>query len=697
MIEDARPSVVRIHTSKGYGSGVIFEVHGDTALVLTNHHVIDGTLSPVVEVDDFSTYIADVVGTDTTRDLAVLRICCGDFSSLSFGNVSQIKPGHEIVAMGYPLGLEGEATVTRGIISAIRYVEERRSLIIQTDAAVNPGNSGGPVLSPRGEILGISSFAVRETRSGTNLEGLGFAVAASTILEQLPFLKSDSTQSPVPIASSGSVAVDLFILSSQSESISLDLSIGDNIHVSYNTEGAGGSSGEVEFVIVGPNEEPLITVDQIQSNAVTFEAELAGTYNLVFSNPYLLRGLVVTVNYSISLATTATGPSPNANPQGTRDFDGERSEARGLFLSLISIIPDTRYNRYGVAINDYVRIQEIADVAPPDDNASDDTLLAYYDSIANVYGFGVGSGPWISGFGQYSQQFLENREHLAYSFLNIDQSATTIVSPNVFEVVRGRFDPHATASALARCNECPSPDLMEHRGVEFLSWTDWYPGSLHDRFTPPIFDVLGLGGQLAMSQSYAFRTIESVDMRLLLDAQQDLAPSLGDNADFALAAKEMDDLRIYSGGLILDADNSSHVMVYTPSSEDTAEEEWICILSTMEIDKCIETVKEHHEKGMILEEYETVGIGNGQDGRGYFMAIVLVHSSESQSFTNEEVFRQIWQGGVNFRTGELWKDIYPNEPYIESHGKVLTVLLHSSSSPGWWDLLYSKNSLLWRR
>ena len=200
-----------------------------------------------------------------------------------------------------------------------------------------------------------------------------------------------------------------------------------------------------------------------------------------------------------------------------------------------------------------------------------------------------------------------------------------------------------------------------------------------------------------MSQSYAFRTIETVDMKLLLDTQQGLAPSLGDNADFALAARAMDDLRIYSGGLIFDADSSSQVMVYTPSSEDTAEEEWICILSTMETEQCIETVKEHHEKGMILEEYETVGIGNGQDSRGYFMAIVLVHSSESQSFTNEEVFRRIWQGGVDFSTGDLWSDIYPNEPYIVADGRVLTVILHSSSSPGWWDLLYSKNSLLWRR
>ncbi len=131
---------------------MIFEVNGDSALVLTNRHVIDDTHSPIVEVNDFSNYIADIVGTDAVRDLAVLGICCGDFRSISFGNVSDLNPGDEILAMGYPLGLEGEATVTRGIVSAIRYDDERRSLVIQTDAAVNPGNSDGPLLSPTGDI-----------------------------------------------------------------------------------------------------------------------------------------------------------------------------------------------------------------------------------------------------------------------------------------------------------------------------------------------------------------------------------------------------------------------------------------------------------------------------------------------------------------------------------------------------------------
>ncbi len=197
MIADVRPSVVRISTDYASGSGVIFEVDDNGALVLTNFHVIRGAIEAEVETDDSSTYDAEILGRDSVRDLAVLRICCGDFRALPFGNVSELNAGDEIFALGYALGLEGEATVTRGIVSAIRYDEDQMSFLIQTDAALNPGNSGGPMLSSTGEILGINTFGYRETRSGVNLEGLGFAVAASTIGEQLDILKSPPPQTSV--------------------------------------------------------------------------------------------------------------------------------------------------------------------------------------------------------------------------------------------------------------------------------------------------------------------------------------------------------------------------------------------------------------------------------------------------------------------------------------------------------------------
>ena len=91
-------------------------------MALTNYHVIEGASSITVVVNDSSTYIGVLLGVDPLRDLAVVRICCSeDFQALPFGDASEVQAGDEVIATGYALGIEGPATVTRGIVSAIRY------------------------------------------------------------------------------------------------------------------------------------------------------------------------------------------------------------------------------------------------------------------------------------------------------------------------------------------------------------------------------------------------------------------------------------------------------------------------------------------------------------------------------------------------------------------------------------------------
>ena len=140
-------------------------------------------------VNDSTTYRGSVLGTDSIRDLAVVRICCGSFHEASFASSAEIGPGAEVVTMDYPLGLLGEATITRGIISAVRYNSEYRTSVIQTDAAINPGNSGGPMFSLSGKILGINTFKYEETQSGRPVEGLGFAIPASMVEERVAVLR----------------------------------------------------------------------------------------------------------------------------------------------------------------------------------------------------------------------------------------------------------------------------------------------------------------------------------------------------------------------------------------------------------------------------------------------------------------------------------------------------------------------------
>ena len=191
MVKQARPSVVRIETNLGgTGSGAIYEVDGRTAYIITNQHVVDGHNRVRVTVNDREEYQGDVLGADPVRDLAVVKICCGSFTNLPFGNTSGLEAGDEVVIIGYPLGLSGEATISRGIISAIRYDSRRQSNVIQTDAAFNPGNSGGPMLSLSGEILGINTFRIDETQSGRPTEGLGFAISGTAVQERIPTLQA---------------------------------------------------------------------------------------------------------------------------------------------------------------------------------------------------------------------------------------------------------------------------------------------------------------------------------------------------------------------------------------------------------------------------------------------------------------------------------------------------------------------------
>ena len=199
MVKQVRPAVVRIESSTSVGSGAIFETQGRSAYIITNQHVVEGVAEVSVTVNDSATYHGRVLGIDPVRDLAVVSICCGGFRTLSFGDASGFDVGDEVVVIGYALGLAGEATTTRGIVSAIRYDPSLRSEVIQTDAAINPGNSGGPMLSLSGEILGINTFRIDQAESGRTAQGLGFAISEETVQQQIPALKiARAAPTPTP-------------------------------------------------------------------------------------------------------------------------------------------------------------------------------------------------------------------------------------------------------------------------------------------------------------------------------------------------------------------------------------------------------------------------------------------------------------------------------------------------------------------
>ena len=185
MVERVKPSVLKIVASTSTGSGFIYNVNGQTASVITNRHVVEGATSIHVIYED-STFQAEYVSTDPVRDLAVIEVCCSrSFKPLVIGDYSDAKLGSDVYALGFPLGLD-TVRVTAGVVSGLDYLPDADEYWIQTDAALNPGNSGGPLVLADGEVVGVNTLGIRYSQGGRPLDGVGFAISARTVDEALP-------------------------------------------------------------------------------------------------------------------------------------------------------------------------------------------------------------------------------------------------------------------------------------------------------------------------------------------------------------------------------------------------------------------------------------------------------------------------------------------------------------------------------
>lgn len=174
------------------GSGVIYTTANGKGYIVTNNHVISGAAKVKVMLDSGKTIAANVVGKDSTSDLAVLSIDSKYVTqTASFGDSSSLQSAQTVIAIGSPEGYEYASTVTQGIISSpsrtITY-NSNQMTVIQTDAAINSGNSGGPLVNSDGQVIGINSMKLASSSSGDSVEGMGFAIPSNevvTIVNQL--------------------------------------------------------------------------------------------------------------------------------------------------------------------------------------------------------------------------------------------------------------------------------------------------------------------------------------------------------------------------------------------------------------------------------------------------------------------------------------------------------------------------------
>ncbi|MGX7108925.1 S1C family serine protease [Facklamia miroungae] len=174
----------------GEGSGVVYRIDGDKAYIVTNHHVVEDADALEVRLKSGETVEAELVGSDTLSDLAVITIDASVASkALEFVDSDNVQVGQVAIAIGSPLGSEFATSVTKGIVSGLDRsvpvdlngdrVPDWDMSLLQTDAAINPGNSGGALLNSSGQLIGINSSKL----SATGVEGMGFAIPSSDVVD----------------------------------------------------------------------------------------------------------------------------------------------------------------------------------------------------------------------------------------------------------------------------------------------------------------------------------------------------------------------------------------------------------------------------------------------------------------------------------------------------------------------------------
>ena len=206
----------------GLGTGMIVSENG---YILTNWHVAGNKYSNCyVTLDNGSVYNGNVMWADSDLDLAIIKISASNLNHISLGDSDNIKIGEKTYAIGNPIGVEFQRTVTSGIISGVNRtvkIEENNEAsymedLIQTDATINPGNSGGPLINTKGEVIGVNSIKIKEA------EGIGFAIPINIIK---PILESFSINGNFEEAYLGLFAYDKEVIPYLDNSINFDSGI----------------------------------------------------------------------------------------------------------------------------------------------------------------------------------------------------------------------------------------------------------------------------------------------------------------------------------------------------------------------------------------------------------------------------------------------------------------------------------------
>ena len=226
----------QIQTPKrvGAGSGVIISADG---YIVTNNHVVDGADELMVTLNDNKEYSARIIGADATTDLALIKIDGKNLPAIQIANSDDVKIGEWVLAVGNPLGLNN--TVTAGIVSAkARSMGQGVSSMIQTDAAINQGNSGGALVNTNGALIGINAMIYSQT--GSNI-GYGFAIPTTIMNKVVDDIKKYGNVQRAMIGIKGS-DVNVYVDSEKEKGNEVDLGTMEGIYIAEVVEDGAASS-----------------------------------------------------------------------------------------------------------------------------------------------------------------------------------------------------------------------------------------------------------------------------------------------------------------------------------------------------------------------------------------------------------------------------------------------------------------------
>ncbi len=372
-----------------YGSGVIISPDG---YIVTNNHVIENSNNIEVVLNDKRTFVAKLVGTDPTTDIALLKIEGENFSFLEYGNSDTLKVGEWVLAVGNPFNLT--STVTAGIVSAkgrsIDVLERNNAIesFIQTDAAVNPGNSGGALVNTRGELIGINTAIASRTGS---YAGYSFAVPVNLVGKVVKDLKEFGT---VQRAYLGINIQDVDATLARE----LNLEKPEGVYVANVQQGASAAEAGIA------KGDVILKVGKIVVNKVSELQEQVGKYRPgdKISVTILRNGSQKEVNILLKNRlgnTDAVKVEKNTVLGATLQevSDAEKSRLRIRYGVQVTDIAGGKFFAAGirkgfiiVAINQKP-IQNVADVQKALDEAEDGVFLEgiYPNGISAYYAFGI--------------------------------------------------------------------------------------------------------------------------------------------------------------------------------------------------------------------------------------------------------------------------------------------------------------------